>query len=98
VASEDGYTIQANGAGSKIDLSHLSTMAGSSYYMLSVNASTGGDIDLAGAITGNTSLTLADANSTFNVAGVTSLQDAGVKTTGATINFSKLEEPDPCQP
>ena len=65
--------ILASGTGSKIDLSALTSFAGSGYNTDSITASTGGEVDLAGAITGYTSLTLSDATSVLNVAGVTSL-------------------------
>src|SRR5205085_2041156 len=41
------YTIQASGTGSKIDLSHLSSMAGSEVHfgqMLTITADTGGEV------------------------------------------------------
>src|SRR5205814_963768 len=74
------YTIQASGAGSKIDLSHLTAMAGSNSCcgILAITAGTGGEIDLAGAITGYTSLTVSDAASVLNVGAVTGLSDANV--------------------
>jgi hypothetical protein len=86
------YTIQASGVGSKIDLSHLTSFAGSvGGYNVAVTASGGGEVDLAGAITGNTVLTLSDATSMLNVAAVTSLQDTSVNVSNrGTANFSAL--------
>src|SRR5665213_3408521 len=91
----NGYSIQASGTGSRINLASLTSFAGSSgrypYGATNVTADTGGQVDLGGAVTGVTILTLSDAASTFNVAGVTSLQDTSVNVSGGgTMNFSKL--------
>src|SRR5665213_1603590 len=91
----NGYSIQASGTGSRINLASLKSFAGSSggypYGTTNVTADTGGEVDLGGAVTGVTILTLSDAASTFNVAGVTSLQDTSVNVSGAgTMNFSTL--------
>ena len=88
------YSIQATGTGSRIDLSGLTGMAGSNSVFgakLSVTASDGGEVDLAGAITGTTVLTLPDAASVLNVSAVTSLQDTTVNVgNGGAANFSAL--------
>jgi hypothetical protein len=91
--SAANHTIQATGAGSRIDLSHLSTMAGAGYsvYALSINAVAGGEVDLGGEIGGRTLITLSDAGSVLNVAGVTGLTDTTVTVSaGNTANFSSL--------
>jgi hypothetical protein len=71
--AEASYAIDASGAGSKINLSHLSTMAGSvaNFGSLAITASTGGEVDLAGAITGSTVITTDGINSTISTIGVT---------------------------
>ena len=91
-ASGDGgsHSIQANGAGSRIDLSHLTTLTGGTYYNLAISAATGGEIDLAGAVTAKTSLSLFDASSILDVSGVSSLQDTNVTTSGGVLNFAVL--------
>ena len=93
-SSGSKYTISASGSGSKISLSALTSFAGSSNggsNADTITASTGGEVDLAGAFSGGfTTLTLSDAASVLNVAGVTSLQDTSVSAVAGTINFSAL--------
>ncbi len=74
--------------GSKINLSGLATFsAGPGTF--NVNPTAGGEIDLSGAVTGTTNITLSDATSTLNVAGVTSLADTNVTVSGnGTADFS----------
>jgi len=95
------YAIQASGVGSQIDLSSLANLTGTfgidiygnrvSSRQVSITASSGGEVDLAGAITGYTSLSLTDATSVLNVDGVTSAKDTDIRVSeGAMLNFKSL--------
>jgi hypothetical protein len=78
-------TIQASGAGSRIDLSHLETFEGGGefvdgrgywyYYTTVVTALDGGRVDLSGAFSHRNSITVEGANSALGVAGITQLGD-----------------------
>jgi len=86
----DANTIDATGTGSKINLPDLATLTNDNIYgdSSSISPTTGGDVILAGNITGPITLTLSDTTSTFNVAGVSSLNSATVDTGPGTFNFS----------
>lgn len=95
------YSIQASGVGSVIDLSHLTSLTGStSVWNVAITAATGGMVNLAGAITGNTSLAVSGSTSTmtfstgasftnthFNViGGATFTNPVGVRLTWGSTN------------
>ncbi|HZL35476.1 MAG TPA: dockerin type I domain-containing protein, partial [Tepidisphaeraceae bacterium] len=66
----NGYSIQASGTGSRINLASLTSFAGSSgrypYGTTNVTADTGGEIDLAGQIGGGVTITSDGAASALN--------------------------------
>ena len=69
-------TIQANGTGSVVDLSHLTTLAGGTYPYLSVNALAGGKVNLGNLnnyTTGATLFTASGAASTIDLSKLTRL-------------------------
>ena len=73
-------TIQASGAGSRIDLGQLTALAGGGYdsywdrtYYTYVNALSGGEVDVGGAVSGHNVWTVDGAGSVLGVAGVSSL-------------------------
>jgi hypothetical protein len=78
-------TLQATGAGSRIDLSNLATFEGGGeyqdggypytwhYYTTYVQALAGGEVDLAGAISHRNEITVDGVGSVLGVAGITSL-------------------------
>ena len=76
-AAQNSSTIQANGAGSVVDLSHLTTLAGAPYWPLSVNALAGGKVDLSSL-----------ASYTGGVTRFTA--DGAANGTASTIDLSKL--------
>ena len=90
-------TIQASGNASKIDLSHLTTLQGGGYYsdsgwQTNISPVSGGEIDLAGAISGFTNgqyrynvgvtITMNGSGGVLNVQNVTSLDRTSI-TVGA---------------
>jgi hypothetical protein len=92
-------TIKATDMGSKIDLSHLATLVGggsnnlsgvaTSYYNTYISALSGGEVDLSGAISNRTYLTVDGAASVLNVQGVTAIDNANVTANAsAVVNFS----------
>ncbi|MCB1968699.1 MAG: LEPR-XLL domain-containing protein, partial [Candidatus Accumulibacter sp.] len=91
--SSGGNSIDASGVGSKVDLSGLNTFTGGAASATQIAASSGGAVALAGAISGSTVISMADATSILDVAGVTSLSDTSVSlSNGATATFSGLTE------
>ena len=81
-------TIQASGAGSRIDLGQLTALAGGGYdsywdrtYYTYVNALSGGEVDVGGAVSGHNVWTVDGAGSVLGVAGITSI--AGTSMTAA---------------
>ena len=76
-AAQNSSTIQANSAGSVVDLSHLTTLAGTPYWPLSVNALAGGKVDLSSL-----------ASYTGGVTRFTA--DGSANGTPSTIDLSKL--------
>ena len=76
-AAQNSSTIQANSAGSVVDLSHLTTLAGAPYWPLSVNALAGGKVDLSSL-----------ASYTGGVTRFTA--DGSANGTPSTIDLSKL--------
>ena len=91
-------TIQASDPGSRIDLSHLTTLAGGGYhyetwwgpmnYTTHIHASGGGEVDLAGAIGQNPSggysndITLDGTASVLGVAGIASISSTTLAVNG----------------
>jgi YD repeat-containing protein len=90
------YDLTASGVGSRIDLSQLASMVGSDSYhgnRLAITASDGGEVDLGGAISGYTVITLSGSSSVLNVAGVESVADSYVGVSnGGTVNFAALTQ------
>jgi RHS repeat-associated protein len=95
-----GNTLQASGAGSRIDLSHLTTLVGANYYgiyLTQLNALDGGEIDLAGEISGDTVWTLSGSTSKFNADGVTQLGNATITLIdGLSITFPAVSSINSC--
>ncbi|MEI7902427.1 MAG: DUF6531 domain-containing protein, partial [bacterium] len=82
-------TIQASGAGSRIDLSNLGTLS-SSCGTVNIQALAGGEVDLPPNVEGSTSWTF-DAGSVFNVSAVTNLSGATLTVTnGQSMSFTSL--------
>jgi len=80
-------TLQASGAGSKIGLSNLATFVGGgeyhdswgwNYYTTYVKALSGGEVDLAGAISHRNDFTVDGAGSVLAVAGITSISSTSI--------------------
>ncbi len=78
------FTIASSGAGSRINLSGLTTFSPGPG-AADITPTAGGEIDLSGAVSGTTNITLSDATSILNVAGVTSLTDANVTVSGNAV-------------
>jgi hypothetical protein len=78
-----GNTIQASGTGSLINLSALTSFGGGNGGTTTISASTGGEIDLAGPISGSVQITVAtggivksgptDSSTTVNISGTGSI-------------------------
>jgi hypothetical protein len=95
-------TISATGSGSKISLTALTTFAGGGYdgysgtqYATSIQATSGGEIDLAGAIginpnASNNIITLDNTGGILGVAGITSLTSTNLTDEGGeSLSFTK---------
>ncbi len=85
-------TVQASGAGSRIDLGHLTTLVGGGYdsywgrtYYTYLKALDGGEIDVSGDVSGHTAWTLDGAGSVLNVAGVTTLAGAALTAANGAV-------------
>ena len=98
-------TIEANGAGSRIDLSHLETFYGGGeyqsgsypypwyYYTTNVKALAGGEVDLAGAISHRNNITVDGTGSVLGVAGITKLGGTVLTVNiPGTLTFSSATE------
>jgi hypothetical protein len=84
-SADAGNIIAANGDGSQLDLSSLTTLVGGTTGHTALNAVAGGAIDLSGAVTGDTMWFLSGIDSNFEVSGVTSFSDTTlVAANGAT--------------
>ena len=84
-----GNTIQASGAGSRIDLSSLAGFVGASSGATQIAALNGGEVDLGGQFSGGTAWTLQGAGSVFNAANLTALSGASLNVTnGLTLTFA----------
>jgi YD repeat-containing protein len=98
-------TIEASGAGSRIDLSHLTTWDGGGeydggvfgggwhYFSSYVRALAGGEVDLAGAISHSNNFTVDGTDSVLGVAGITSLGGTTLTVnTPGTLTFNTATE------
>lgn len=86
-----GNSIDACGSGSQIDLSALTALVGGTTGYTMLNATDGGEIDLAGAISGNTLWSLDSTGGVFDVDDVTSLANAMLDVSGgATLSFDAV--------
>jgi len=86
-----GNTIQASGAGSRVDLSALATLIGatrSSSWQTQIKALAGGKVDLAGQISGWTTLTVDTNASTLNLEKITRFSNATLNANnGGVLTF-----------
>ena len=89
-------TIQANGTGSVVDLSHLTTLSGDSFNYLVVNALAGGEVNLSNltSTSGSTHFTADGAASTIDLSKLPGLlSDAGSGSSLQATNGGTILDP-----